>query len=154
MQIFVDADALPRAVKTIIYRAVERIKINLILVANRHLYTPDEPNISMVTVAKNPDEADDYIVNNVKTGDLIITADIPLADRVINKKAYALDPRGNLYTEANIKSRLATRDLMEQLRKDGIIEGGPSSFNSKDVQLFANQLDRFLTKHNKAKSKI
>ena len=149
MQIFVDADALPNAIKTIIYRAVERMQINLTLVANRFLHTPNKPNISMVTVAKNPDEADDYIVDKVKADDLVITADIPLADRVINKKAYALDPRGNLYTEANIKSRLATRDLLEQLRKDGIIEGGPSSFNTKDVQQFANQLDRFLTKHIK-----
>ena len=149
MKIFVDADALPNAVKNIIFRAAERMKLNLILVANRYLHTPDIPNISMVTVAKNPDEADDYIVDNVRIGDLVITADISLADRAINKKAYALDPRGSLYTEANIKSRLATRDLLTQLRNDGIIEGGPSSFNTKNVQQFANQLDRFLTKHKK-----
>ncbi len=150
MQIFVDADALPNAIKTIIYRAAERLQLKLILVANRQLYVPQKPNISMIKVAEGPDEADDYIVNSVDVDDLVITADIPLADRIIKKQAYALDPRGNLYTEANIKSRLATRDLMDQLRKDGIIEGGgPSSFNSKDTQQFANQLDRFLTKHSK-----
>jgi uncharacterized protein len=149
MQILVDADALPNAIKAIIYRAAERRQIKLILVANRYLQTPSKPNISMITVAKNPDEADDYIVKKTKMNDLVITADIPLADRVINKNAYALDPRGNLYTEANIKSRLATRDLMEQLRNDGILEGGPAAFNTKDAQQFANQLDRFLTKHAK-----
>ena len=151
MQILVDADALPNALKSIIFKVAERTGIKLTLVANRHLYTPDKPNISMVTVAKNPDEADDYIVKQTQKGDLIITADIPLADRVIKKEAHALDPRGDLFTEGNIKSRLATRDLMEQLRNEGIVEGGPSSFNSKNVQQFANQLDRFVTKHMKAK---
>jgi len=120
MQILVDADALPVAIKTIIFRAAERMKLPLILVANRYLHTPNKPNIKMVTVAKNPDEADDYIVENVQKGDLVITADIPLADRVIHKEAYAIDPRGDLFTEANIKTRLATRDLMEQLRNNGI----------------------------------
>jgi uncharacterized protein len=152
MQILVDADALPSAIKTIIFRAAERKQIKLTLVANQFLRTPNKPNISMVTVAKKPDEADDYIVDIVKAGDLVITADIPLADRVINKHAYALDPRGELFTESNIKSRLATRDLMEQLRSEGIVEGGPSSFNTKNAQQFANQLDRFLTKHIKAKA--
>ena len=151
MQILVDADALPNVLKSIIFKVAERTGISLTLVANRHLHTPNKPNISMVTVAKNPDEADDYIVKQTQKGDLIITADIPLADRVIKKEAHALDPRGDLFTEGNIKSRLATRDLMEQLRNEGIVEGGPSSFNSKNVQQFANQLDRFITKHMKAK---
>ena len=149
MQILVDADSLPGAIKTIIIRAAERKQINLVFVANRYLKLPDKPYITMVTVAKNPDEADNYIVKVVKEGDLVITADIPFADRVISKKAHALDPRGKLFTETNIKTCLATRDLMEQLRKDGLVEGGQGTFNTKDVQLFANQLDRFLTKFAK-----
>jgi uncharacterized protein len=149
MQILVDADALPNAIKAIIFRAAERTQINLIFVANQFMRIPNKQNISMIKVAKGPDEADDYIVENVRDGDLVITADIPLADRVISKQAYALDPRGELFTEGNIKSRLATRDLMEQLRNEGILEGGPSSYNARNAQLFTNQLDRFLTKHTK-----
>ena len=150
MQIIVDADALPNAIKNIIYRAVERTRLKLTLVANKHLRIPDRPNISMITVGKNPDEADDYIVKIVEKNDLVITADIPLADRVITKNAFVIDPRGTLFTEANIKNRLATRDLMEQLRKEGVIEGGPTAFNSKDTQQFANQLDRFITRKHKS----
>jgi uncharacterized protein len=149
MQIIVDADAFPNALKEILFRAAERIRIPLIFVANQYVKIPESNFISSLTVENGPDIADDWISEHVHTGDLVITADIPLADRVVEKGGYALNPRGELYTENNIKQRLSTRNLMEDLRNRGIMPGGPTIFNKKDVQSFSNQLDRFLTKHVK-----
>jgi len=147
MQILIDADATPVVIKDIIFRAVERNKIPLILVANQSMKYPKSQFISSIVVAAGPDEADDRIAEIVQAGDLVITADIPLADRVVTKGGYALNPRGEFYTEANIKERLAMRDLMDELRNSGISTGNQSAFSSRDRQAFANQLDRFLTKH-------
>ncbi len=149
MQIFVDADAFPRALKEILYRAVERVRVPLIMVANQTMGLPESEFITMRTVPDGPDVADDSIVEWVEPGDLVVTADLPLADRVVDKGATALDPRGELYTDVNIKQRRATRDLMDELRGTGMITGGPAVFNKKDVQAFVNQLDRFLTKRLK-----
>jgi uncharacterized protein YaiI (UPF0178 family) len=146
MQVVIDADALPRALKEIIYKAAKRIKVKWTLVANKHLYVPVELEMDMVTVAKGPDEADDRIVEMVGKGDLVVTSDIPLADRVIAKGACALSPKGEFHTEANIKARLATRNLLDQLRNEGVIKGGGAPFSPKDAQAFANQLDSFLSK--------
>lgn len=149
MKIYIDADAFPKVIKDILFRTSKRMKIPLILVANQYLRVPASPYITSIGVPLGPDSADDHIVELVCEGDLVVTADIPLADRVVKKRAYAINPRGELYTEDNIKERLAVRDLMDELRSSGINTGGPSSYGMKDKQAFANQLDRFLTKHCK-----
>ena len=145
MKIIVDADACPKVIKEILYRAAKREKISLLLVANQSLTTPPSPFIKSLTVGQGFDVADDKIVEISVAGDLIITADIPLADRVIQKDAVALNPRGLLYSKENIKQRLATRDLMQQLRDSGTISGGPAAINNRDKQAFANELDKLLT---------
>jgi uncharacterized protein len=150
MRIFVDGDANPNAIKEIIYRAVERIKIQLIIVANQPSKIPDSKYISSLVVKAGPDEADDRIVELVLKNDLVITSDVPLADRVISKEGFVLDPRGTLYTSENIKERLAVRDLMSELRNSGLETGGPSAYSPRDRQAFANQLDKFLTKYVKS----
>jgi len=149
MQILVDADAFPGVIVDILYRAVERVRVPLIMVSNKHIRIPQSLYISTVMVSAGFDVADNRIVAMVQQGDLVITADIPLADRVVEKGGYAIDPRGELYTESNVKHRLAMRNLLNELRNGGIITGGPSSFGRKDVQSFACQLDRFLTKYCK-----
>lgn len=146
MRILVDADSCPVVIKEILYRAAERLRIPLVLVANQYLSVPGSVYISCIEVPAGPDIADDRIVDMVETDDLVISADLPLADRVIAKGGFALNPRGDLYTAENIKDRLATRDLMDLLRQSGMDTGGPSSFSQKDRQAFANQLDRFLVK--------
>lgn len=146
MKILIDADATPVVIKDILFRAVERNKIQLILVANQKMKFPESQYISSIIVPAGPDEADDKIAEIVQPGDLVITADIPLADRVVSAGAYALNPRGEFYTEENIKERLAMRDLMDELRNSGINTGNQSAFSSRDRQAFANHLDRFLTK--------
>ena len=147
MQILVDGDALPGDVRDILFRAVDRVGVPLILVTNQRVRRPRSELISIVSVPAGLDVADDRIVELVCRGDLVVTADIPLADRAVSAGAHAIDPRGQLYTEANIKGRLATRDLLSDLRNVGMITGGPAALNQKDTQAFANQLDRFLTKH-------
>lgn len=149
MQILIDADATPVVIKDILFRAVNRNKIPLILVANQPIKFPESQFISQIVVAAGPDEADDRIAEMVQEGDLVITSDIPLADRVVTRGGFALNPRGDFYTEANIKERLAMRDLMDELRNSGINTGGQGVFSSRDRQAFANQLDRFLTKHHR-----
>ncbi|MDI6789807.1 MAG: YaiI/YqxD family protein [Thermodesulfobacteriota bacterium] len=146
MRLYVDADACPRAIKEILYRAVVRVKVPLIMVSNLNLQVPDASNISGINVPGGPDAADDKIAELVEAGDLVVTADIPLADRVVSKGAVALDPRGDFYTEETIKHRLAVRNLMDQLRSQGANTGGPATFNLKDRQAFANQLDKFFAK--------
>jgi len=149
MQILVDADALPNVIKDILFRAVKRLRIPLTMVANQYVTVEKSKYIKSIVVSSGPDVADDRIVELVQQGDLVVTADIPLADRVVAKGAYALDPRGDLYTEENVKDRLAMRNLMNELRNGGVIEDGPPGFSRKDRQAFANQLNRFLTKHCK-----
>lgn len=152
MQIFIDADATPVVIKDILFRAVERNRIPLILVANQPMKYPKSQFISSIVVAAGPDEADDKIADIVNAGDLVITADIPLADRVVTRGGFALNPRGEFYTTENIKERLAMRDLMDNLRSIGIDTGGLGAFSNRDRQAFANQLDRFLTKHQRSLS--
>lgn len=147
MRIFVDGDAMPIVVRNILFRAAERTRIPLVLVANQPIHTPRSDHITCITVPAGPDEADDRIVEMAQAGDLVITADIPLADRAIGKRAIVIDPRGALYTSENIKEKLSLRDLMDELRGCGIDTGGPSAFCSSDCQAFANQLDRLLTKY-------
>lgn len=146
MRILVDADSCPVVVKEILYRAAERVHVPLVLVANQCLIVPGSVYISCIEVPAGPDVADDRIVEMVEIDDLVISADLPLAERVIAKGGFVLNPRGDLYTPENIKDRLATRDLMDLLRNSGMDTGGPSSFSQKDRQAFANQLDRFLVK--------
>ena len=146
MKIWIDADACPRAVKEILFRAATRLKISLTLVANQPMQIPSSPFIKTIQVASGFDVADDEIVNLIKKGDLVITADIPLAANVIEKEGHALNPRGELYTKDTIHERLSMRNLMDELRGSGEMIGGPPAFTQKDSQAFANQLDRFLTK--------
>jgi uncharacterized protein YaiI (UPF0178 family) len=144
MQIWVDADACPGVIKEILYRAAERRRLPLVLVANQMLRVPASPHIRMVQVTKGFDVADNHIVAVVAAGDLVITADIPLAAAVIEKQAHALNPRGELYSRENIRQFLDMRNFMDVLRSSGVDTGGPPAFNQADRQAFANQLDRFL----------
>ncbi len=149
MQIFIDADAFPNGIRDILIRAALRVKVPLIFVANKPLRLEKLANVTLVVVPDGPDIADDRIVESVRPGDLVITADIPLADRVVAKQAFAMNPRGTLYTEHNIKDRLGMRDLLGELRDSGMITGGPAAFSKKDRQAFANQLDSFLVRQLK-----
>ena len=144
MQIWVDADACPQVVKEILFRAAERAQVPTTLVSNMSLRIPDTPFVRSVRVAKGFDGADQRIVQELQPGDLVITADIPLAAEVIGRGAHALDPRGELYSEDNVRERLAVRNLMQALRSGGEILGGPAPFTQSDRRRFANQLDRFL----------
>jgi len=144
-RIWVDADACPRVIKEILYRAAERVQVPLILVANQPLRTPPSRLIRTVQVGAGFDVADDYIVQQLIAWDLVITADIPLAAEAIEKGAVAINPRGELYTPENIRQRLTMRDFMEQMRASGVDTGGPPAFSQADRQAFANQLDRLLT---------
>jgi uncharacterized protein YaiI (UPF0178 family) len=146
MQIWVDADACPGEIKSLLFRAAERRKIKVTLVANQPMRTPRSPFIETILVRGGMNVADRRIVELVTTGDLVITADIPLAADVVAKGAQALDPRGELYTEANVGERLAVRNLIDQLRGSGLVTSGPANFSAQDRQAFANQLDRWLTK--------
>ncbi|MBW2636098.1 MAG: YaiI/YqxD family protein [Deltaproteobacteria bacterium] len=152
MQIYIDADAFPSGVRDILIKASLRLKLRLIFVANKPLRLEKLANLSMVLVPEGPDVADDRIAELVQPGDLVITADIPLADRVVTKKAFAMNPRGELYNENNIKDRLAMRDLLKELRDNGMVTGGPAAFSKKDRQNFANQLDSFLIRQLKSES--
>jgi len=146
MKIWVDADACPNVIKDILFRAAERVQVATILVANQPIRTPPSRYISTVQVRAGFDEADSYIGAAIEAGDLVITADIPLASQVIDKDGYALNPRGELYTRDNIRQRLGMRNFMEELRGSGVDTGGPSSLSQADRQAFANELDRFLTR--------
>ncbi|VVD90497.1 YaiI/YqxD family protein [Pandoraea cepalis] len=147
MQVFVDADACPFAVKEILFRAARREEVQVTLVANQFLRTPPSPFIKAIQVPAGFDVADARIVELVVLGDLVITADIPLAALVLDKGGLALDPRGNWFTRENIDERLSMRDMMDQLRNAGIETGGPAPFSARDSQSFAGQLDRFLARH-------
>ena len=145
MQIWVDADACPREVKELLYRAAKRTETKVTLVANQRLETPRSEFIESLLVTTGANVADQRIVELVEASDLVVTADIPLAAEVVAKGAQALNPRGEMYTEANVGERLAVRDLLDDLRGGGQITGGPASFGVKEKQAFANQLDRWLT---------
>ncbi|HEY5645637.1 MAG TPA: YaiI/YqxD family protein [Pseudomonadales bacterium] len=145
LTIWVDADACPRAVKDVLFRAADRRAVRLVLVANQFLRKPPSPHVSVVQVTAGFDVADQTIVERMQPGDLVITADIPLADEVITGGGTALSPRGMLYTRENIKDHLSRRDMLDELRGTGVITGGPPALDKRDVQSFANALDRFLT---------
>ena len=147
VQIWVDADATPLVIKEILYRAADRAQIVTTLIANMPLRIPPSAFIKTVRVPKGFDVADHYIVQHLEPGDLVITADIPLAAEVIKRAAHAIDPRGDLYSKDNVDERLAMRNLMQELRSTGDNIGGPRPFGSSDRQRFANQLDRFLTRN-------
>jgi uncharacterized protein YaiI (UPF0178 family) len=144
MRIWVDADACPNVIKDILFRAAERAQVTLTLVANQPVRTPPSRFIRSIQVPAGFDAADDRIVQLAETGDLVVTADIPLAAGVIGKGAHALDPRGELYTTDNIKEKLAVRKLMDELRSSGVETGGPATFSAADRQAFAGKLDRLL----------
>lgn len=144
MQIWVDADSCPKAIKDILFRAAERTKTTTYLVANQYLQLPPSRYIKLLQVNPGFDVADNEIVKKLSTGDLVITGDIPLANEVIEKGGHAINTRGERYTQDNIKERLNMRDFMDTLRTSGINTGGPSPLNSRDIQAFANQLDKFL----------
>lgn len=146
MRILVDADAFPNALKEILLRAVIKRELTTVFIANKKISVPNEPYISMEVVALGPDEADHRIAELCEAGDLVITADIPLADRIVSKGAVGLDPRGTIYDENNIKHLLAMRNLMEELRNNGEITGGPSAIGAKTVREFADGLNTLLTK--------
>jgi hypothetical protein len=145
MHIWVDADACPGDIKELLFRAAKRTMTKVTLIANQPLRTPRSEYIECVLVPAGLNVADRRIIELVKSGDLVITADIPLAAEVVARGGQALDPRGELYTNANVGERLAVRNLLDQLRGGGQITGGPANFNAKDRQAFANQLDRWLT---------
>jgi len=149
MRIFVDGDAFPNLLKPIIFRSIERLNIETFVVSNKHITIGKSKLISYIVVEQGADEADNYIVELVKEGDLVVTADIPLADRVITKDAHAIDHRGELYSVDNIKQYLAMRNLMEKIREGGEMTRGPKPFDQKDAHQFANQLHKFLTKYCK-----
>ncbi|MBL4774145.1 MAG: YaiI/YqxD family protein [Alcanivoracaceae bacterium] len=144
MKIWVDADACPNVIKDIIFRAANRTETIVTLVANQYIQTPRSRFINSIQVRQGFDVADDEIVRRLSSGDLVVTADIPLASDAIAKGATALNPRGELYTTENIKARLQMRDFMETLRNSGVDTGGPAALNHRDREKFANCLNKFL----------
>lgn len=146
MTIWVDADACPRVIKEILYRAAQKRQIQLILVANQPLRVPASPYISSRLVGAGFDVADEQIVEWLVEGDLVITADIPLAAAVLKKGGHAINPRGELYDVDTIQERLAMRNMMDELRGVGVETSGPAAFSAADRTAFANQLDRFLAR--------
>lgn len=147
MRIWIDADACPRTAREAVYKAAFRLKVPVVLVANRGLGVPRAELVSLVVVGGSIDEADRYITEHSLSGDLVITADIPLADQLVGKGVVAIDPRGYVFTPSNVKEALATRNLMQDLRESGQAEGaGPAPIGPKDRQRFANALERELVR--------
>ena len=144
MKIWVDADACPVVIKEILFRAAERTRVQLTLVANQSVHVPASRYITMLRVKPGFDVADNEIVKRLEPGDLVITSDIPLAAEVIEKGAHALNPRGELYSADSIRSRLNMRDFMDTLRASGIDTGGPPALSQSDRKSFANHLDKLL----------
>ena len=147
MKIWIDADACPKPIKELLYRAAERKKIILTLVANRSLGHPASPWIRSIQVGAGADVADQEIIRLLEAGDLVVTADIPLAAETISQGGHALDPRGIFFSEDNIRERLSVRNFMDDLRSSGVETGGPAAYSPKDKQKFANELDRFLARN-------
>ncbi|QIZ77735.1 YaiI/YqxD family protein [Ferrimonas lipolytica] len=146
MKIWVDADACPTVIKEILFKAADRTKTQTTLIANHSIRIPPSPYIQFRQVSSGFDVADDWIVTQVESGDLVITADIPLAAEVIEKKALALNPRGEMYSASNIRQRLNMRDFMDTLRSSGVQTGGPPALSAQDRKAFAGELDRWLAK--------
>lgn len=146
MHIWVDADACPGVIKEILFRAAERAQISMTLVANQLIRTPPSSYIRALQVPKGFDVADNEIVERLQAGDLVITADIPLAADVLEKGGHALNPRGEFYSRETIQALLTMRNFMDELRGSGVQTGGPAAFSTSDRRAFANQLDRFLTR--------
>ncbi len=149
MQIWIDGDACPVEIKELLYRAAVRVKVKLTLVANQTIRIPRSEFISLLTVPSGLNVADKQIVELLSPGDLVVTADIPLAAHVVQKGGIAIDPRGDVFTEANIGERITMRNLMDELRGSDLVMGGPAPYGPKDKQAFANQLDRILAKRPK-----
>jgi hypothetical protein len=144
--LYIDADAFPNLLKPIILKQIERLKLKTRVVSNKRVSIGDSKLVEYIIVEAGADEADNKIVEMLQEGDLVITADIPLADRTITKDAHAIDHRGELYSKENIKQYLAMRNLMEKIRESGEITKGPKPFGKKDAEMFANQLNAFLAK--------
>lgn len=144
LTIWVDGDACPNLIKTVLFRAAQKRQLNLLLVANQFIAVPPSKVIRAIRVGGGFDVADDYIVQHVNEGDLVITGDIPLAAKVIERGGSVINPRGEAYGRDNIGEKLAMRDFMEGLRDNGLVSGGAAAMGAKDVQNFANALDRFL----------
>lgn len=147
MHVYVDADALPAPIRDILFRASQRLQFRLTLVANKYLSVPDSELITAVRVDKGFDVVDDAIVDMVGPGDLVITADIPLAAQVLDKGGHVISPRGQAMTRDDIKGRLAMRELLAELRDSGVQTGGPPPLSNRDRESFANRLDAFLREH-------
>jgi uncharacterized protein YaiI (UPF0178 family) len=146
VRIWVDADACPRAIQDILLRASRRLEVELIFVANKPLRVPSSPHVRALRVRAGSDEADRRIIQEATEGDLVITADVPLAAEAVGEGLHVLSPRGELFTEENVGERLAMRDLMDDLRSGGLETGGPAAFGRAERQAFANQLDRLLAR--------
>ncbi len=149
MKIYIDADAIPTAIRDILFRSAQKNRIETIVIANQRIKLPPTEFITGIEAPPGPDAADDLIAELVKDGDLVITADIPLADRVITRGAFVLNHRGEFYDIHNIKERLTMRNLMEDLRSIGIDTGGQAPLSHKDRNIFAGRLDQFITKYLK-----
>lgn len=154
MKIWIDADACPKVVKEIIFRAAKRLKIETILVANHDMYIPRSPHIKKVLVGKGFDVADHHIAENLGPFDLVITADIPLAAEVVESEAFAISPRGQLYTEENVRERLSVRNFMQDIRDHGGSTGGPPPLRESDKRQFASTFDRVLTQLRRRESPL
>lgn len=150
MTIWVDADACPNIIKDIIFKASRKRKIPVVLVANHAIYVPDHANARSIQVPQGMDVADTHIVEQVEAGDIVITADIPLAARIVERGAFGINPRGEEYTEDNVRSRLSVRDFLQDLRDSGVQTGGPPPLGDKDKRRFANALDRAITKRKRS----
>lgn len=148
-RLWVDADACPLAIKEILFRVAQRLQLQTVLVANQSIAIPKSEYVRRITVRDGADVADDKIVEQMQAGDVVITGDIPLAARVVAKDGLAISPRGELYDDKSVHERLAARNLMEQFRAAGMETAGPKPLTSKDIQTFANQLDRLLTKRRR-----
>ncbi|MBC7358741.1 MAG: YaiI/YqxD family protein [Desulfacinum sp.] len=152
MNIWIDADGCPRDIKEIVFRAARRLRLPVFVVGNRPLAVPRSPLITMVRVSGDFDAADQAIAQRVAPGDLVITADVPLASQVVAKGAGAIDPRGTTYTEENVGERLSIRNFLHDLRGAGLAQGGPGPLSESDRRRFASALDRALTRGLKADS--
>jgi uncharacterized protein YaiI (UPF0178 family) len=153
MQIWVDADACPVVIREILFRAAERTGVAMTLVANKPVRIPPLRHIQFVQVPPGLDAADKRIVELMSAGDLVITADVPLAAAAIEKAGVALNPRGELYTSENVRERLSVRNFLDELRGSGVNTGGPPALSQRERQMFANQLDRLLARHVKSNSR-
>ncbi len=149
MNIWIDGDACPNAIKQILFRAAKTRQIPLVMVANHISTIPPSPYIKRVVVESGFDAADNYIVNHIEKYDLVITSDIILADLIVTKHAFALNPRGVLYTQNNIKQILTIRNLNESLRSSGLLQSGSNGLSAKDIQLFSNHLDKIITQYHR-----